>query len=153
MLNRMKHLAKMYLPFGLMSSLREMKLLTKDNHSFSGEHSYDNVWASVATSFNYISPAHVDKDAFFSCLTVSYVPKGHSGKYNYAKDLPIAVYFVFPEYNQAIGMRPGDVLFFNPLHYHCLSQRTKEYSNEEIFVTSFYMKSSQLSGNNNSIPL
>jgi ectoine hydroxylase-related dioxygenase (phytanoyl-CoA dioxygenase family) len=70
----------------------------------------------------------------------------------YTEDMPIAVYFCFPNKGVKIGLRPGDVLFFNPLHYHCVSQRTSHYSEDEIFVTSFYMKSAQLGRNDNSIP-
>ena len=63
------------------------------------------------------------------------------------------MYFLFPDYGIAVAMRPGDVLFFNPLHYHCLSERCKEYNDEKVFVTSFYMKTSQLRLNDNDIPL
>ena len=65
----------------------------------------------------------------------------------------VACYFVFPEYGRAVALRPGDVLFFNPLHYHCLSERTLEYMDEDLHVTSFYMKSSQIGLNDNDIPV
>ena len=65
----------------------------------------------------------------------------------------IACHFLFLEYGIAVAMRPGDVLFFNPLHYHCLSERCIEYIDEKVFVTSFYMKTSQLGLNDNDIPL
>jgi hypothetical protein len=57
----------------------------------------------------------------------------------------------FPEVGIAVGLRPGDVLFFNPQYYHCVSGRTREYNTEQVYVTSFYMKSKQLGLNDNSI--
>jgi hypothetical protein len=71
----------------------------------------------------------------------------------YDANMPVAVYFCFPEYKVAVGLRPGDVLFFNPLHHHCVSQRSEDYRLEEVFVTSFYLKTSQVSLNDNSIPI
>ena len=32
----------------------------------------------------------------------------------YTYEQPIAVYFVFPEFGLAVGLRPGDQLLFNP---------------------------------------
>jgi hypothetical protein len=153
MIKRMEFFASAYLPFGLLSSLRHGRQVVGDRvdiHQSSRQHS-QSVWSSIATSFNYVSPAHVDKDAFLSCLTVSYAPQppDTSVKFRYKMDMPVAVYFCFPQYNVAVGLRPGDVLFFNPLHYHCVSQRTEDYKSDEIYVTSFYIKSSQLSGNTN----
>ena len=92
----------------------------------------------------------MDKDAFLSCLLVSHTPKGtkFNEKHMYKLDDNVCCHFVFPEYGVAIALRPGDILFFNPLHYHCLSDRTMDYMNEDVYVTSFYMKSSQLGLNN-----
>ncbi len=109
-----------------------------------------NVWSSMATSCNYISPSHTDKDAFLSCLMVTHVPLGtEMKKQKTMLNMDVAVYFCFPEQGIAVALRPGDILFFNPLHHHCLSQRTSEYRNEEVYVTSFYVKSSEMGGNDN----
>jgi hypothetical protein len=154
MIRRMEHLAKMWLPFGLLSTLEEMKDICNDKVSFIGNNiGKRSVWASIATSFNYVSPAHIDHDAFLSCLTVSYVPKNHDGKnpYRYTERMDVALYFCFPQYKFCIALRPGDVIFFNPLEYHCISQRTSSYQEEEVFVTSFYIKSKQLGLNDNGI--
>jgi hypothetical protein len=102
-----------------------------------------------------MSPAHVDDDAFLTAITVSYVPQ-HSlhKKYFYSKnlhELPIACYMCFPEVGVAVGLRPGDVLYFNPMYYHCVSGRTKHYTDKKVYVTSFYMKAMQLGLNDNSI--
>ena len=68
-------------------------------------------------------------------------------------DDEIACHFMFPEYGIAIALRPGDVLFFNPLHYHCLSERNILYADEKVFVTSFYLKAAQIGLNDNDIGL
>jgi hypothetical protein len=57
----------------------------------------------------------------------------------------------FPQQGIAVGLRPGDVIFFNPQYYHCVSGRTMHYSDEKIHLTSFYMKTMQLGLNDNSI--
>ena len=104
----------------------------------------------------YTSPAHVDKNAFISCLIVSHIPNTHDSKRKYfysVEDNEICCHFLFPEYGKAVALRPGDVLFFNPLHYHCLSDRTDAYQDEKVYVTSFYIKSAQLGLNDNDIEL
>jgi hypothetical protein len=50
---------------------------------------------------------------------------------------PAAVYFCLPEKGIAVSLHPGDILYFNPQHYHCLSQPTREYQNEHVYVTLF----------------
>jgi hypothetical protein len=57
----------------------------------------------------------------------------------------------FPEQGVAVALRPGDVIFFNPQYYHCVSGRCVEYEAEKVYLTSFYMKSMQLGLNDNSI--
>ena len=153
MLKRVESFARMYLPFGILSTLHEMKLRCGDQTSIvqtAQQSKEESVWASIATSFNYVSPAHIDKDAFLSCLMVSYYPKDNeTNKYKYKVKMEVALYFCIPEYRIAVALRPGDVLFFNPLHYHCISQRTSHYIAETVYVTSFYMKTGQIGGNDN----
>jgi len=48
--------------------------------------------------------------------------------------MPIAHYFVFPEFNVAVAR--GDVLWFNPRYFHRLSQKTADYTDGNVFVTS-----------------
>jgi hypothetical protein len=153
---RMEFFGQQVLPFGLMSTIKEMRKSVNDTlsltSSMGGE---ERIWASLATSYNYMSPAHVDDDAFLTALTVSYVPYIYRfKKYLYKdhiNDLPVACYMCFPELGIAVALRPGDVIFFNPHYYHCVSGRTVEYDNEKVYVTSFYMKSMQLGLNDNSI--
>jgi hypothetical protein len=156
MLNRMEHFAKMWLPFGLMSTLDETKKMCNDNACLLGKkQNTRNVWASIASSYNYVSPAHVDEDAFLSCLTVSFLSESldRKIKHHYKLEMEIALYFCLPKYGVCVALRPGDIIFFNPLEYHCISQRTECYKNERIFVTSFYLKAKQLGLNDNDIPL
>jgi hypothetical protein len=57
----------------------------------------------------------------------------------------------FPEQGVAVALRPGDVIFFNPQYYHCVSGKCVEYDTEKVYLTSFYMKTMQLGLNDNSI--
>jgi hypothetical protein len=83
------------------------------------------IWCSIAPSFNYVSPSPQDEDAFLHCLMVS-----------------IKSFF-------SIALLSGNVIFYNPLHHHCISQCAQEYLDEEVFVSSSYKKPEQLGGNNN----
>jgi hypothetical protein len=157
MMKRMQFLANSWLPFGLITILEEVKTICQDNVSFDrSENGTKEIWSSMATSYNYVSPAHIDKDAFLGCLTVTFVPRVKDDNVDYGryseKEYPVSLYFCFPEHGVAVALRPGDVMFFNPREYHCVSQRTNEYKDEQVFVTSFYLKAAQVSLNNNSIP-
>jgi len=156
MKRRLEFIIKRWLPFRMLTALSLSRELVGDTATMDDRRpSRSSIWSSVATSFNYMSPAHTDEDSFLSCLTVSFLPKAielstaKKSKKKYDVNLPVACYFCFPEYGLAVALRPGDVLIFNPLHYHCLSQRTEDYRDEDIFVTSFYMKAKQLGGNYN----
>lgn len=159
MINRGAELAKKYFPFGLLSTLEESKQFCGDDDFYARipkNHSlYSTIWSSVATTFNYVAPAHTDEDAFLSALLVSYVTKDNIDnkfvKYDYCME--VANYFCFPESGVAVALRPGDVLFFNPLHYHCASQRLETYANEKIFLTALYLKNKQITRNDNKIPI
>jgi hypothetical protein len=62
---------------------------------------------------NYWSPIHTDKDYFYttlSCCTRS------GERWN-----DILFYFVLPDYDLAVPMRPGDIIGFNPLLRHCVT--------------------------------
>ena len=84
-----------------------MKKLCSDKSSItlsSNQTRFQSVWASIATSFNYVSPAHCDEDSFLSCLMVSYFPSNHPEKtFAYKVDMPIALYFCIPEYSIAVA--------------------------------------------------
>jgi hypothetical protein len=130
MLRQKEFLAKHSLSFGLLSTIRNIKERVGDNvclHDSSKAEDW-SIWASVATSYNYVSPSHTDEDAFLTCLTVSFIPHDNNNqKFMYGPEMPVAVYFCFPEYKVTVGLRPGYVLFFNPLHHHCVSQKSEDY--------------------------
>jgi hypothetical protein len=153
-LKRVFVIAKQFLPTGLLSNLKEIKEIVGDTTSIHGN-GFENVWSSIASSCNYVSPAHTDKDAFISCLLVTHKPKNTSPneKYFYSIDNKVCCHFIFPEYGTAVALRPGDILFFNPLHYHCLSDKTVDYIDQDVYVSSFYMKSAQIGLNDNDIPV
>jgi hypothetical protein len=148
--SRAEFFAKMYLPFRVLTALNSCKEQLCDTFSPDPRQNFQEcIWTSMAMSVNYMSPAHTDEDGFLGCLTVSYVPKNWEGKFMYSADMPVACYFCFPLQGIAVGLRPGDMLFFNPLHYHCASQRSEDYKEEDIYLTSFYIKSKQFGGNSN----
>ena len=61
----------------------------------------------------------------------------------------IVVYFCLPTCGKAIGLRPGDILLFNPLFYHAVSKRTKAYENKQAFVVALYLKTAVIGGSDN----
>lgn len=73
----------------------------------------------------------------------------------YSLDASIVHYMCFPEYGVALAIRPGDVLLFNPQHYHCLSEKEVEYAgqSDDVYATSFYLKTSVICKNDNSVLL
>ena len=70
---------KMWLPFGLISTVHDMKDYVHGTTSIhqSDEDLASNVWARIATSVNYVIPTHQDKDSLLSCLMVSFIPHNH----------------------------------------------------------------------------
>ena len=158
-LQRAKEFAKQYLPFGLLSGLQEAKFLVNDETCYENEikgdtlQTNESVYASLATSYNYIAPAHVDNDSFLSCLFVTIDMTQYNKQVLYEEEMDECVYFVFPDYNKAVALRPGDVLFFNPLMRHCLSQRCLKYIDNQILSTTFYLNTKTFSGNDATKPI
>jgi hypothetical protein len=161
---RAKLFAIKYLPVGLMSGLQLAKFLVDDeiNYEFNKNHTNkkiinDSVYASMATSSNYIAPAHVDKDSFLSCLFVTLKTENNTNDskkdFEYENIMDVCVYFSFPDYNKTVALRPGDVLFFNPLKKHCVSQRTMEYISDNVFCSTFYINTKTISGNDATKPI
>lgn len=159
-MKRVFNCAKSYLPFGMLSGLEEMKRICNDDSNYvevpPNKSKYSTIWSSLAMTFNYMSPAHTDDDSFLSALVITYSPMVSTDvakKEKYLPTMDIASHFCFPTHGVAVALRPGDVLFFNPLYYHCKSQLDAKYKSDEVFITSFYLKNRQLSKNLNSIPL
>jgi hypothetical protein len=104
--------------------------------------------AALASTINYSAPAHVDCDFVMSI---------HQMNVDTSSGLlledEIAQYFCFPEFGYAVGLRPGDVLLFNPQVYHCLSKKEPVYKDANVHVTTFYLKTAHVGKNDNSLPL
>jgi len=64
-------------------------------------------------------------------------------------DAAVAQHFCFPEFGYAIAVRPGDVIIFNPNCYHCISSKNDAYEGIPVHVTSFYLKTAHVGGNDN----
>jgi hypothetical protein len=101
--------------------------------------------AAMASSVNYSAPAHVDDDYLFSIHQLNVE--------GCTTDNEIAQYFCFPTYGFAIGLRPGDIILFNPHVYHCLSKKRAAYAEKDVHVTTFYVKTAHVGKNDNSLPL
>lgn len=141
---RIQYLAAKWLPVSIMKFVKFGKQMVGCTDVSMGQ---DSVWSSAAMSYNYVSAAHVDDDCFLSAITVMV----ETSESEYTADSPVAVYFCIPECGKAIGLRPGDVIFFNPLYFHCISKRTKEYENKKVFVSSIYLKTAVVGGNDNRV--
>ena len=90
---------------------------TLDLESVGGEES--SIATQFASGLNYWSQYHVDDDEFFCTLSCMSKEKEDNEK--------IIYYFVFPEYQFKIPMKPGDIIVFNPLHLHsCSNCRVKD---------------------------
>jgi hypothetical protein len=101
--------------------------------------------AAMASSVNYSAPAHVDDDYLFSIHQLNV--NGCTGNNE------IVQCFCFPTYGFAIGLRPGDIILFNPHVYHCLSEKSTPYAEKDVHVTTFYVKTAHVGKNDNSLPL
>jgi hypothetical protein len=101
--------------------------------------------AAMASSVDYSAPAHVDDDYLFSIHQLNVDGCLASNE--------IVQCFCFPTYGFAIGLRPGDIILFNPHVYHCLSEKTAPYAENDTHVTTFYIKTAHVGKNDNSLPL
>jgi hypothetical protein len=104
------------------------------------------IFPALASARNYYSAAHDDPDFFLSAFSV-YVERE-----SYILEMDVAQHFCFPEVGVAIAIRPGDLLIFNPAHYHCCSQKEEAYDDEDVYLTSFYLKSAVVGLHDNELP-
>ena len=109
--------------------------------------------AALTTAKDHQARAHSDDDAYFTALTVNVKKKGAAEATVPMEDMPICQYFCFPELGLAVALRPGDVLFFNPVKMHCCSLKTAAYADYDVHISSYYLKAGHIGLNNNSLPL
>jgi len=146
---RREHLMVQYLSSATINGLQKSKELIGWNTLNKGD---NGLFASLAQQADYTSPAHVDDDSGYSCFSVQ-TDNLDNNQTQYSMEAPVAHHFVFPTMGVAVAMRPGDVLFFNPLHYHCCSPKAGDYKDVPVFVSSLYLKTAVVGCNNNSVPL
>lgn len=111
-----------------------------------------SIFQGFAVGRNVFLNAHKDKDFTYSAVMVLKLLSNASrldedSKTTYAwNDEPVA-YFNFPRLGQAVPLKPGDVLFFDPSEEHMISSRCN--GNDDIYCISFYLKSNIIGGNDN----
>ena len=110
------------------------------------------ICSSVSVASNHLSALHVDKDFFFSYLTARSECTGKSDL-NSKAEPSAAHHFMFPTIGYAVSIRPGDIIIFNPTIPHCCSHKLVEYENVTVYLSSFYVKTAHIGGNDNSRPL
>ena len=101
--------------------------------------------AAMASLVDYSAPAHVDDDYLFSIHQLNMD--------GCIANNEIVQCFCFPTYGFAIGLRPGDIILFNPHVYHCLSDKSAPYAETHVHATTLYVKTAHVGKNDNSRPL
>jgi hypothetical protein len=129
-------LAKRVIPFKTFTSSRANQPSNFHARFFSG----------IAFGTNVFLSCHTYADFTFSIIQVIL-----KGKSQYVPDNEVEVYFCFPTITVAVPLRPGDYVLFNATIPHCISSRCK--FEDEIVVTSSYLKTLVVSMNNNNLPL
>ena len=99
------------------------------------------IYGAFASGVNVYLNAHQDKD-FTYCATSIHM------RDQYQPSQRIVAYFAYTKLGIAIPLRPGDVLFFNPLEEHCISSRC--CNDDDIYCLSLYLKSDNIGLNDNS---
>ena len=92
---------------------------------------------------------HFDKDMFLSIVCLHCKDDVDKNK-RYNKNSPIIKYFTFDN-GVSVVLRSDDLLIFNPLIQHCISSKTDEYTDKEVYCLSHYFKSLLAGRNDNSI--
>ena len=113
--------------------------------------SSQQIWGSLACGKNYYLNSHLDEDFFYSLTTIASAWGHRQDIDRYSKEAEVCNYFTFAEQGIAVALRPGDMLLFNPLYQHCLSSRTSNYEDKDVFCLSLYLKTAVVGGNDNSV--
>ena len=67
---------------------------------------------------------------------MSNVPK----KISFINRNVLLVIVFFSEIGIAVGLRPGDIILFNPLYPHCISTKTDDYQDIDVLSVSLCTK-------------
>ena len=145
--NRVEKVSHTVLPSSILRGLVAAYKMN-DWTSLVGRNKHGGTYVSLATSKNYRAPPHVDKDFF---LSLHQVNVDRTGSYELNED--IVQYMCFPGIGLAVGLRPGDVLIFNPGTYHCLSEKECPYNGIDVHVSTLYIKTAHVGKNDNRLPL
>lgn len=113
--------------------------------------SSQQIWGSLACGKNYFLNTHLDEDFFYSLTTIASAWGLRQDIDRYSMEAEVCNYFTFAEEGIAVALRPGDMLLFNPLYQHCLSSRTSNYEDKDVFCLSLYLKTAVVGGNDNSV--
>jgi hypothetical protein len=103
-------------------------------------------FGGIAFGTNVFLRCHMDAD-----FTMSIIQVFLKGKSEYLSEDDVVVYFCFPTIGVAVPLCPGEYLLFNARIPHCISSRCKV--EEDILVTSIYLKTAVVGMNNNDLPL
>jgi hypothetical protein len=129
-------LSKRVISFNTFTSSRANQLSNFHARFFSG----------IAFGTNVFLHCHTDADFTFSIIQVFL-----KGKSQHLPDDEVVAYCCFPTIGVAIPLCPGDYVLFNAKIPHCISSRCK--FEDEIVVTSTYLKTLVVGMNNNNLPL
>ena len=102
--------------------------------------------ASLAAGRDICLNCHTDDDSMYGIISPI---DCDTARFEFDSD--ICCYFAFPEFGFAVALRPGDVLVFNPRTNHCVSSRVNQ--SQHLWLTSLYLKSAVVGGNDNSVAL
>ena len=92
---------------------------------------------------------HYDKDMFLSVVCL-HCKDDLTKDNHYKTKSKIVKYFTFDN-GLSVALRSGDILIFNPITQHCISSKTDEYTDKEVYCLSHYFKSLLAGRNDNSI--
>ena len=149
LMSRCQDVAKGYVPASELRGLQFAKKVAQWPN-LKGVSS-QQIWGSLACGKNYYLNSHLDEDFFYSLTTIASAWGLRHDIDRYKMEAEVSNYFTFAEEGIAVALRPGDMLLFNPLYHHCLSSRTSNYKNKDVFCLSLYLKTAVVGGNDNSV--
>ena len=98
-----------------------------------------SVWPGLVCGKNVFLNVHKDDDYVMSLVTVIGEDKDDKEA--------IVCYFCFPSLGEAVPLRHGDLLLFNPNIEHCVSSRCNP--NRDAYCVSLYFDPKMVGGNDN----